>query len=205
MTPMRDGDMICGYSRVSTAEQRAGLDAQTRDLQAAGCERIWSEQTSSVGHRPQLDEVLRFVRSGDALVITKPDRLARSTRQLLDIVEDLDRRGVSLILLSMGGQRIDSKSPTGKMTLTILAAMAEFERGLMLERQREGIAAAAAARKYIGRKPTARAKTDEIVRLACDGVTRAMIARTLKLSEASVYRALAGRGPAGPRAKQATG
>jgi DNA invertase Pin-like site-specific DNA recombinase len=193
--------MICGYSRVSTAEQRAGLDAQTRDLQAADCERIWSEQTSSVGPRPQLDEVLRFVRNGDTLVITRPDRLARSTRQLLDIVEDLDRREVSLILLSMGGQKIDSRSPTGKMTLTILAAMAEFERGLMLERQREGIAAAAAAGKYKGRKPTARAKAGDIVRLAGEGATRAIIARTLKVSEASVYRVLASHGPVGPRAR----
>jgi DNA invertase Pin-like site-specific DNA recombinase len=102
--------------------------------------------------RPKLEEALRFVREGDVLIATKPDRLARSTRQLLDLVEDLDRRKVSLILLSMGGERIDSRSPTGKLMLTVLGAMAEFERNMMLERQREGIAKAKAEGKYASRQ-----------------------------------------------------
>ena len=83
-----------------------------------------------MAQRDRLKEALRFVRRGDTLVCCKPDRLARSTTDLLRIVDDLDRRGVGLIMLSMGGQRIDTRSPTGKLMVTMLAAIAEFERGL---------------------------------------------------------------------------
>ena len=184
--------MIVGYARTSTLDQQAGLQAQVRDLEAAGCERTFQEHVSSVAAaRPKLEEALRFVREGDVLIATKPDRLARSTRQLLDIVEDLDRRKVSLILLSMGGERIDSRSPTGKLMLTMLGAMAEFERNMMLERQREGIAKAKAEGKYAGRQPTARAKAADILRMAGEGKTRERIAMDLEISLASVYRVLA--------------
>src|SRR6516162_7801313 len=114
--------IMVGYGRTSTIDQQAGLDAQIRDLQAAGCEEIFSEQVSALGQRDKLKEALRFVRRGDTLVVTKPDRLARSTADLLRIVEDLDRRGVGLIMLSMGGQQIDTRSPTGKLMVTMLAA-----------------------------------------------------------------------------------
>lgn len=117
---------VCTHQH--TLEQQAGFKAQVRDLNAAGCERIFQEQTSSAGQRPQLAEALRFVRDGDTLVVTKPDRLARSTRHLLDIVDDLDRRGISLIVQSMGGGKIDRKSAMGELMLTMLAAMAQFER-----------------------------------------------------------------------------
>ena len=96
--------ILVGYARTSTCEQQAGLDAQIRDLKAAGCEEIFSEQVSAVAQRDRLKEALRFVRRGDTLVCCKPDRLARSTTDLLRIVDDLDRRGVGLIMLSMGGQ-----------------------------------------------------------------------------------------------------
>src|SRR6516164_8990226 len=164
--------ILVGYGRVSTIDQQAGLDAQIRDLRVAGCEEIFSEQVSALGQREKLKEALRFVRRGDTLVVTKPDRLARSTTDLLRIVEDLDRRGVGLIMLSMGGQRIDTRAPTGKLLVTMLAAIAEFERGLLLERQREGVAKARAEGKYKGRKPTARAKAAEVIRLDADGLQR---------------------------------
>jgi DNA invertase Pin-like site-specific DNA recombinase len=109
----------------------------------------------------------------------------------LDIVEDLDRRKVSLVILSMGGERIDSRSSTGKLMLTVLGAMAEFERNMMLERQREGIAKAKAEGKYAGRQPTARAKSADIIRMAGEGKTRERIAMELEISLASVYRVLA--------------
>jgi DNA invertase Pin-like site-specific DNA recombinase len=161
--------ILVGYARVSTTDQQAGLDAQIRDLRAMGCEEIFAEQVSALGQRDRLKEALRFVRRGDTLVVTKPDRLARSTADLLRIVEDLDRRGVGLIMLSMGGQQIDTRSPTGKLMVTMLAAIAEFERGLLLERQREGVAKAKADGKYKGRKPTARAKAAEVIKLEADG------------------------------------
>ena len=183
--------IMVGYGRTSTIDQQAGLDAQIRDLQAAGCEEIFSEQVSALGQRDKLKEALRFVRRGDTLVVTKPDRLARSTTDLLRIVEDLDRRGVALIMLSMGGQRIDTRAPTGKLLVTMLAAIAEFERGLLLERQREGVAKARADGKYKGRQPTARARAAEVVKLADQGIQRAEIARRVGIGVASVYRTLA--------------
>jgi DNA invertase Pin-like site-specific DNA recombinase len=150
---------------------------------------VYSEQVSSVAQRAQLDEALRFVRKGDILVCTKPDRLARSTRNLLDIAEDLSRRGVTLRILSMGD--LDAANPTGKLMLTLLGAVATFEREIMLERQREGIAKAAAEGKYKGRQPTARAKSAEVHSLADKGVTREQIARQTGIGVASVYRILA--------------
>ena len=180
-----------GYARVSTTDQRAGLEAQLRDLKAAGCEEIFEEQISAVAKRDRLTEALRFVRKGDTLVVTKPDRLARSTTDLLKVVEDLDQRGDGLIMLSIAGQQLDTRSPTGKLMITMLAAIAEFERGLLLERQREGVAKAKADGKYKGRKPTARAKTADVLRLNAEGLQRTEIARRLDIGVASVYRVLA--------------
>ena len=183
--------ILVGYARTSTFDQQAGLDAQIRDLKAAGCEEIFSEQVSAVAQRDRLKEALRFVRRGDTMVCCKPDRLARSTTDLLRIVDDLDRRGVGLIMLSMGGQQIDTRSPTGKLMITMLAAIAEFERGLLLERQREGVAKAKLDGKYKGRKPTARAKATEVVKLNAEGLQRTEIARRTGIGVASVYRVLA--------------
>ena len=183
--------MIVGYARTSTIEQLAGLAGQERDLKGAGAERVFAEQTSATGKRPKLDEALRFVRDGDVLMATKPDRLARSVRDLLAIVDDLAQRKVGLVILSMGGQQVDTRSPTGKLMITMLGAVAEFERSLMLERQREGIAKAASEGKYKGRAPTARRQSSDVIRLAKDGVTRQAIADQLGLGIASVYRILA--------------
>jgi DNA invertase Pin-like site-specific DNA recombinase len=183
--------MMVGYSRTSTAEQEAGLYAQERDLKAAGCEKLFSEQVSSVGKRAQLDAALDFVREGDSFVITKLDRLARSTTHLLSLVELLDRKQVGLRILDFGGgSSVDTKSPTGRLMLTMIGAMAQFEREIMLQRQREGIAAAAAAGKYKGRKPTARAKLAEVTALHAQGIGSSEIARRLNIGRASVYRML---------------
>ena len=116
--------MLVGYARTSTTDQQAGLQAQERDLKAAGCEKVFSEQVSSVAQRDKLQACLDFVREGDAVVVTKPDRLARSTADLLAIEADLSRRGVGLVILSMGGECLDTRNPTSKLILTILAYMA---------------------------------------------------------------------------------
>lgn len=183
--------MIVGYARTSTAEQNAGLEAQLRDLRATGCTKIFSEQISSVAERTQLEQALEFVREGDSLVITKLDRLARSTSHLLSIVEELDRKGVGLRILDFGGGSVDTKSPSGKMLITVFGAMAEFERSIMLVRQREGIAVAKAAGKYKGRAPTAQKKSKEIIALHEEGLGASEIARRIYISRASVYRILA--------------
>ncbi len=182
--------MIVGYARTSTAEQMAGFEAQRRDLDAAGAERVFAEQVSSVGQRKELDTALNFVRDGDTLLVTKLDRLARSTIDLLKMVDLLDEKGVVLRILDFGGGQIDTKSPNGKLMLTMFGAMAEFERGIMLERQREGIAKAKADGKYKGRKPTALAKTEEVIKLRAIGVKPTEIAKKLSIGRASVYRIL---------------
>ena len=182
--------MLVGYGRTSTVEQEAGFAAQWRDLNAAGCERVFSERVSSVAKRAALADALAFVREGDVLVVTKPDRLARSTADLLGIVANLEGRKVGLVILSMGGERLDTRNPTSKLMLTILAGVATWEREIMLERQREGIAKAKADGKYAGRVPTARRQTDEAQRLKAEGVHPLVIADRLGISKASVYRIL---------------
>ncbi len=183
--------MDIGYARTSTVEQVAGFEAQIRDLENAGCERIFQEQVSSVAERSELTEALRFVREGDTLKVTKLDRLARSTPHLLEIVDLLEGMGVHLQILDFGGSAVDTKTPTGKLMLTMFGAMAQFERELMLERQREGIRKAKEAGKYKGRAPTARKKKDEVAKLRAEGVNPTEISRRLGISRSSVYRILA--------------
>src|SRR3954464_7809534 len=183
--------MLVGYARTSTEDQKAGLQAQESDLKAAGCEKVFSEQVSSVAQRNKLQACLDFIREGDALVVTKPDRLARSTAELLAIEADLCRRGIGLVVLSMGGERLDTRSPTSKLMLTILGGVATWEREIMLERQREGIAKARADGKYRGRVPTARRQQAAVQGLKAEGIAPTAIARQLGISRASVYRLLA--------------
>jgi DNA invertase Pin-like site-specific DNA recombinase len=177
---------IVGYARTSTADQQAGLDAQIAELKAAGCTRVFSEQVSSVdAARPQLQAALQFLRENDEFICTKPDRLARSTTDLLRMIEDLTARGVRVRLLSMN---IDTSTATGKLLLTLMGAVASFEREIMLERQRTGIAKAKAEGKFKGRAPTARAKTAEVHRLIAAGCKPAEIMKLTNISRASFYR-----------------
>jgi DNA invertase Pin-like site-specific DNA recombinase len=178
--------MNLGYARVSTAEQQAGFEVQLRELDAAGCERIFKEKVSSVAERAQLEQVLDWLREDDVLTVTRLDRLARSTRQLLEIAEWVKARGATLRVLNLG----DTGTATGQLVFTVIGAIAEFERQLMLERQKEGIAAAKAAGKYKGRAPTAMAKAAQVRELDAQGVERAEIARRLGIGRTSVYRAL---------------
>lgn len=180
--------MKIGYARTSTLEQKAGFEAQLRDLEAIGCEKVFREQVSAVGERGQLDAALDFIREGDSLVVCKLDRLARSTRHLGEIVGALKAKGANLEILNLG---IDTSTPTGKLILNLLGSVAEFERAMMLERQREGIAKAKSEGKYRGRKPTARAKTDQVLALKAEGMGASAIAHDLGIGRASVYRILA--------------
>ena len=119
--------MLIGYARTSTMDQKAGIEAQVRDLEAAGCEKLFQEQVSSVdvANREQLAIALDFIREGDALVVSKLDRLARSVAHLMTILDALKAKGASLRILNMG---IDTSTPTGKLMLTMLGGVAEFER-----------------------------------------------------------------------------
>ncbi|TGQ36514.1 recombinase family protein [Mesorhizobium sp. M00.F.Ca.ET.216.01.1.1] len=186
--------MQIGYARTSTEEQVAGLEAQVRDLQAAGCEEVYSEQISALGKREELERALKFLRKGDTLVITKIDRLARNTRTLGEIVDGLHERGIGLKVLQFGNETLDTTGAYGRLMLNMFAAFAEFERDLMKERQKEGIAKARAEQKYKGRKPTARAKAGEAVMQFQQGKTVSEVAKAVGIGRGSVYRALAAAG-----------
>jgi len=155
--------------------------------QVAFAPKIFAEKVSSVAQRAELEAALDYAREGDALVVTKLDRLARSVAHLVSLGERLDAKGVSLKVLQ---QAIDTSTPTGRLMFNMLGAIAQFERELMLERQREGVAKAKAEGKYRGRAPTARAKASEVRRLHSESVGATEIAKRLRISRASVYRVL---------------
>jgi DNA invertase Pin-like site-specific DNA recombinase len=175
---------IIGYARVSTADQH--LDAQLRELQDAKCDKIYQEKASGVKEdRPELSALLDYARAGDTVVICKLDRIARSTKHLLDIIGLLEKKGVTFQVLNIC---LDTSTPTGKLMLTMLGAIATFEREMMLERQREGIRHAKEKGQYRGRKPTAMAKGKEVMQLVTAGKTKEAIASELNIGVASVYR-----------------
>jgi DNA invertase Pin-like site-specific DNA recombinase len=169
-----------GYARVSTAGQ--SLEVQLDALK--GCDKLFKEKESGAkAERLQLNIMLDYVREGDTITVTKLCRLARNTKHLLEIVDYLDNKGVSLVVLNLG---IDTKSPTGRLMLTMIGAVASFERQLLLERQAEGIAKIQG--RYKGRKPTAMAKTEDVKLLVADGVSKRLIAKQLGISLSSVHR-----------------
>lgn len=179
--------MIVGYARTSTIEQVAGLEGQIKSLFSSGCEKIFKEQVSSISERDELKKALDFVREGDVFVVDKLDRLARSTADLLKISQALENKKVSLRILNLG---MDTSTPTGKMLLTMMGAIAQFEREIMLERQREGIAKAKAEGKYKGRKPIPKEVVQQVLELCQTRLTRKEVGRRVKLGEASIYRIL---------------
>jgi len=182
-----EGTVRIGYARTSTVEQIAGLEAQDWELREAGVEKVFSERVSSVAKREQLEAVLEFSRKGDVLVVTKLDRLARSMADLVVITSKLKAKGVELQVLAMN---LDTTTPTGKLMLNLMGSFAEFEREIMLERQREGVAKAKAEGKYKGRVPTAQRKAVDVIQLRGQGVKPEAIAEKLGISRASVFRVL---------------
>lgn len=183
--------MLIGYARVSTVEQVAGLEAQERDLRGIGVQKIFSEKVSSVAQRDQLAIALDFCREGDALVITRLDRLARSTADLLAIIATLERKNVALRILDFGGSEVDTKSASGRLIVTMFGAVAQFEREILLSRQREGIAKAKAEGRYKGRAPTARRVAPKVHEMKASGLGACAIAAKLNVSRSSIYRILA--------------
>jgi DNA invertase Pin-like site-specific DNA recombinase len=175
---------IYGYARVSSADQDYSLQEQA--LRTAGCEIIRAEKVPGTG-RTELELLLEFLRKGDTLVVTRVDRLARSIKDLQDIVYALKERGVTLRATE---QPIDTQTAAGKAFLDMLGVFAEFETNLRRERQMEGIAAAKARGVYQGRKPSVDSQAIKVLRDQQKlGATE--IARQLGVSRASVYRALA--------------
>lgn len=177
--------MLYGYARVSTTDQ--DLTVQLDALEAAGCSVIRSEKVSGTSRagRTELDLLLTFIRPGDALVVTRIDRLARSVADLQDLVRALKAKGASLKATE---QPIDTGTAAGKAFLDMLGVFAEFETNLRRERQAEGIAKAKAAGVYKGRPPSI--DVAKVRALKAEGVRPAEIARRLGIGRASVYRVL---------------
>jgi DNA invertase Pin-like site-specific DNA recombinase len=183
--------MRIGYARVSTVDQNSQL--QVTALKAASCDKIFEEQASAAAGqtREQLEAALEFVRSGDTLVITRIDRLARSLRDLQNIVHDLQERSVNLEAIE---QPIDTSNAAGKAFLDMLGVFAEFETNLRRERQAEGIAAAKQRGVYKGRKPVAEEKLVELKRLRELGVSTAEACRQVGVSRTAAYKHLGRNG-----------
>ena len=176
-----------GYARVSTAGQSLGVQLDT--LKTYGCEKIYQEKRSgTTANRPELNSILDYVRDGDSLVITKLDRLARSTLHLTQIADQLKQKGVELVVTD---QNIDTSTPTGKLLFNMLASIAEFETEIRKERQLEGIAKAKAAGVCFGAKAKLSGQQLEKMRQKrSEGVLIKDLMVEYSLSKASVYRLL---------------
>lgn len=195
----RAGDLV-GYARVSTRDQTLAL--QLDALHGAGCVRVFEETASGAQRdRPQLAAALDYMRAGDTLVAWKLDRLARSTKQLIETVEELARRGVGFRCLT---QDIDTTTAGGRLVFTIFSAIAEFEREIIRERTRAGLDAARARGRRGGRPPGLKARDLKEARalLRDPEITVEQVAARFKVSPSTLYRHLpGGRGAlVGPKA-----
>ena len=154
--------MILGYARVSTKDQN--LDGQRDALTAAGAERLFEEKvTGTARTRPELERMLKDLRSGDVVVITKYDRLARSLKDLLEIVDLIQARGAGFRSL---GEDIDTTTPSGRLVFHVFASIAQFERERIIERTKEGLEAARRRGRIGGRPPALTpAQKDEVKRM----------------------------------------
>ena len=186
----RHKGQVVGYVRVSAADQN-----QARQVEAIGdVDRLFSEKVSgkNVDDRQQLKEMIAYVRDGDVVRVKSPDRLARSTRDLLDLVEQLQSKGVAVEFVD--NPALNTDTPQGEFMLTILAAVAQLERATIRERQAEGIALAKKKGIY-DRSPKLGAEQVSVARQrVSEGVPKAKVARDLGISRQTLYAALSGSG-----------
>lgn len=176
---------MIGYARVSTASQ--STDIQVEKLKEAGCSIIRTEKASGRSRegRTELETVMDFIQAGDTLVVAKLDRLGRSTRDVLNLVHELEDRGAALRVLEPA---IDTSGPMGKVVLTVLGMVSEMELGFIRERQKDGIEKAKAEGRYNGRPATLDAGT--VRKLKAEGLGATEIARRLNCSRSAVYKIL---------------
>jgi len=182
--------MLIGYARVSTQDQNPEL--QLDALKQAGCEKIFTEKASGAQRdRPQLTEAIKYMRPGDTLVVWKLDRLARSMKQLIETVEGLEAQNIGFCSLT---ENMDTTTPGGKLIFHIFGALAEFERSVLRERTKAGLASAR-ARGRVGGRP--RALSDEDIAkakamLRDPEITTKQVADTLGVSVSNLYSYLPG-------------
>jgi len=182
--------MLIGYARVSTTDQN--LDLQLDALRRAGCERIFEDHASGAkAKRPGLDWCIQAIEAGDTLIVWRLDRLARSLLKLLEVLQFLDAHNIGLRSLT---EAIDTKTLSGKLVLHVMGAIAEFERGLIIERTNAGLQAAKVRGQTFGRpiKMTPE-KLEEAKRLMLvEGLSIPQAARRIEVSSASLYAAIPG-------------
>ena len=178
---------IYGYARVSTDGQT--LDAQRAALVAAGAAKVFHETASGIkSDRKELAKALKVLGAGDTLIVTRLDRLARSTRDLLNILDTVARAGA--LFRSLGDPWADTTTPHGRLMLTVLGGLAEFERELIVTRTGEGRARAVARGQHMGRPPmlTAHQRTEALRALADGSATQADLARRFNVSQSTISR-----------------
>ncbi len=178
--------MLVGYARVSTTDQ--SLDVQHDALKAAGCEKVFSEKRSGTNTaRDQLQACMEFVREGDVLLVTRLDRFARSSVDLHNLVRSLETKGVGFRCVEQAG--VDTTTSSGKLMLSMLGAVAEFETAIRKERQQEGIEKAKAAGVYKGRKRSV--DPERVRQMLSEGMKPGQVAKALGCSRMTVHRATA--------------
>tara|TARA_R110002111_G_scaffold115634_4_gene176593 strand:+ start:704 stop:1279 length:576 start_codon:yes stop_codon:yes gene_type:complete len=181
-----------GYARVSTTGQ--SLDVQMSKLEAAGCDKIYQEKRSGkTASRPEFKKCLEYIRSGDTLIITKLDRLARSVIHLSQIADRFQTEGIELIVID---QSIDTSTSTGRLMFNMLSCIAEFENDLRSERQKEGIAKAKEKGVKFGRRSKLTPELEDKIVSLRESKSVADIANETDLGVATIYRVLAGKNDA---------
>ncbi|MDR2904046.1 MAG: recombinase family protein [Clostridiales bacterium] len=177
--------MLLGYARVSTQDQN--LDRQLDELRQAGCEKIYEEKvTGTHTDRPELTKLLENARSGDTVIILELTRLSRSTKDLFALIDQLGQRGIDI--KSLKEAWIDTTTPQGKLMFTILAGLAQFERDLLSQRTKEGLAAAKARGRQGGRPRIRNEKANIVTALYKQGVSQREIAKQTELSRSTIKR-----------------
>ena len=185
---------LIGYARVSTADQ--DTDRQEVDLRGAGVrsDDLFVDRgvSGARASRPALDAALAALESGDTLVVTTLDRLGRSTTHMLGLADELQDRGVNLRVLNLGGEAVDTRTPTGRLLLTIMSGIAEMERAIKVERVRDSVAKRRARGADLGGRPErfSEGTMDVARRLLDEGVPAAQVARDLGMSRTTLYRRL---------------
>lgn len=179
--------MIYGYCRISDSSQN--IQSQIDELEKFGCDEVIQEIISGVTEDKELNALISRLEGSDVLVVARVDRLGRNTRQIVTLVEELEKKDANLVILDLN---IDTRSPGGRMVLEIMASVASFERKLLLEKQRKGIASAKRAGKHLGRRASysKEALAEAVQRYRNGGVTYADIERLYKIPKSSLYLAL---------------
>lgn len=172
-----------GYARVSTKNQN--LDLQIDKLEEVGCDKIFSEKRGATQERPEFDKCLEYLRDGDKLVVWKLDRLGRTMRQLINLVEDLKERDIHLHIINDG---IDTSTDSGKLMFTIFSMFAETERNMIIERTKVGLESARKRGRFGGRKKVDDDVMERAYMMYDSGISVVDICRTLPIERSTFYK-----------------